>query len=181
MQDLLPLHVRRALAAEESARVRAHVASCASCAAELAVLESAGALFTSATPSVDTSRITAALPAAPTTGRPVLRLEPKARPRFTMSRYAFAAAASLLLVATISFGGLRIYFAGSERGTPDRASRVTTVALAVPVDLVGAGGLADLESAELEALLAALDEMEMTVAAEPSVIRHPLSTLPEGG
>ena len=180
MRDLLPLHAHGALAAEESARVRAHAASCASCAAEVAALQSAAQLFASVTPTLDSARIIAALPTAAPSARPALRLEPRARPRFTMPRYAIAAAASLVLVATISFGGLRAFFGGNDEVVPDSTAGVTTVALAVPVDIVGAGGLADLESDELRALLAALDEMVLTVAAEPTGFRQPVTSLPEG-
>lgn len=189
MQDLLPLDVRGALAAGASARVRAHVAGCASCAAERAVLETAGALFASLTPQVDTARIAASLPAAPAapvvapraTSRPVLRLGRTARRAFTLPRYALAAAASLLLVATISFAGLRAFFADDLTVSPDSAGNGALVALAVPVELVGAGGLADLESDELRDLLLTLDEMELTVASEPVGFRRPVTILPEGG
>ncbi len=181
MQDLLPLHAHGALAAAESARVRAHLATCAACAAELALLESAVRLYAAVTPAVDTARIVAALPSPSTAQRPALRLEPKSRSRFAMPRYALAAAASLLLVATLSLGGLRAFFGAGDDVTPDSTAATSAVALAVPVEIVGAGGLAELESEELRALLAALDEMELTVAAEPTGFRQPVTTVPEGG
>jgi hypothetical protein len=50
----------------------------------------------------------------------------------------------------------------------------------VPVDLLGASGLSGLSTAELTTLLAELESMEATVAAEPITLRQPLALAPEG-
>ena len=60
MRDLLPELAHDALSADDAARVRAHIASCAACAAELRILSAAGELFANATPKVDTAAIVAA-------------------------------------------------------------------------------------------------------------------------
>jgi hypothetical protein len=180
MRDLLPLLAHGALAPDEAARVRVHAASCASCAAELAVLGVARGVFDGVTPSVDVAAIVAALPPAPG-ARPALRLEVPRR-RVRVPRYALAAAASLILVATLSVGALRVLFDGP--GRPDS----TDVASAgdgangasVPVEILGAGGLSELGSEELTALLAELEAMEATVAAEPTTMRQAVTPPPEG-
>ena len=50
---------------------------------------------------------------------------------------------------------------------------------AVPVAIVGGTELADLGASELEALLAELDRMEATVAAEPISMQRAVLDAPE--
>lgn len=180
MRDQLPLLAHDALGAEESARVRAHVASCASCAAELELITAARRVFEGATPQLDVAAIAAGLPVPQPTfaGRPVLRLErPTHRRRFSFPRYALAAAASLILVATLSVGALRSVFFGGIRAD---SVEVAAVEPAGTADILGADGLSELGSDELTALLAELEAMEATVAAEPATVRQPVATTPEG-
>jgi hypothetical protein len=181
MRDLLPLLAQGALAGEAAARVRAHVAGCAACASELRILEAAGAMFAAATPPVDTAAILRALPAAAGT-RPALRLERGAPRRPRMPRYALAAAASILLVATISLSAVLRNFNSPTVGTGvdtvvDSGIRASA---AVPVDMLGADALQELGADELATLLAELETMEATVAAEPNTLRQPVTSTPEG-
>lgn len=174
LQDALPLMARGMLAASEAARVRAHVATCAACAEELALLERAGRLFDTATPRVDVAAIVAKLPEP--VQRPKLELV-RATPRRAVPRYIWAAAASLTLVATLSFPALKDRVFGGSRGTtPD--SGVLRIA-SVPVGLVGGAELSDLGSTELEFLLDELDRMELTVAAEPVAMQRSVLDTPE--
>jgi hypothetical protein len=175
MRDLLPELAHDALSAEESARVRAHVALCASCAVELEVIRTAGKLFAQATPAIDTAAVVRALPAAPTS-RPVLTLERTTRRRFAIPRYALAAAASLLVVASLALPAI---FGGKPVPNIDVALDSNPVAVSAPVAILGASALGDLESDELESLLAALETMEATVSAEP-IDRQPITSTPEG-
>jgi hypothetical protein len=177
MRDLLPELAHDALSVEETARVRAHVAACAACASEMEILRTAGKLFDQFTPGVNTAAIVAALPAAPNS-RPVLTLERPTRRRFAMPRYALAAAASLLILASLSLPSVL-----SNNGT-DVAGNVSLdsgpLSVTAPVAILGASALDDLGSDELEALLAELETMEATVAAEPASERRPITTTPEG-
>jgi len=180
LRDQLPLLARGALGAEESARVLAHVASCAACAAELELLGAARRVFDGATPQINLAAIIAALPVPQPTvaGRPVLRLERSTSARrFAFPRYALAAAASLILVATLSVSALKsVFFDGVSADSVD-------VATAEPVGtagILGADGLSELGSDELTELLADLEAMEATVAAEPTTLRQPVTPTPEG-
>lgn len=168
LRDQLPLLALDALTGEAAARVRAHVGDCASCAAELEVLRKAGALFASATPTVDTAAILRALPQPPG-ARPVLTVQRGGAGRTRIPRYVLAAAASLVLVATLAMPTMRAVFNGEpvvvvESGIP--------VAPTVPVELVGGADLADLGVDELTSLLAELERFDGTVAAEPVAIRQ---------
>lgn len=181
MRDLLPLLAHDALAADEVARVREHAASCASCTRDLELLGAAGRIFADATPDVDLAGILRRIPAAPVS-RPALRVERRTDRRFAMPRYAFAAAASLVLVGALSLGALRTVFNGSSSvgggGTIVVDSEVSGPS--IPVEMLGAGGLSELGSDELRTLLAELEAMEVTVSADPATNRVPVTSMPEG-
>lgn len=182
MRDELPRLSQGTLGAADSTRLRAHIAACPACAAELELLASAARIFAAATPRIDTAAIVSALP-KPQAGSsaPSLRLVPKARSRGNwMPREYLAAAASLLLVGTLSLAMLRGYFfdggSSSARGDGETMARATVA----PVDLLGASDLSALESEELTVLLAELESMEATVVAEPISMRRPIDLAPEG-
>ena len=179
MRESLPALARGRLPADEAARLRAHVARCEACRAELAILEASARVFDAATPRPDVAAILRALPAA--TPTPTLRLVPSApRSRRWAPRYAMAAAASLVLVASLSWAGLRdrLFDATPATGVgPDTALPATPT---VPVALVGGSELADLGEADLEALLTELEQLEATVAAEPVTMQRPVVQAPEG-
>lgn len=179
MRDLLPLLAQGALVGEPAARVRAHVAGCAACASELRILEQAGALFAAATPSVDTAAILRAIPLAPS-ARPALRLERAAPRRIRLPRYALAAAASLVLVASISLSAVLRSFNVPGTGVDIVVDSGIRPVVGMPVDMLGADALQDLGADELATLLAELETMEATVAAEPNTIRQPVTSTPEG-
>ena len=192
MRDLLPLLAHDALDEAELAGVREHVATCASCTLELQLLTSAAAIFAAATPLIDTAAILAKLPTpgtAPLTHladlapsappvRPLLTVERGARlahqsisaSRRT-PRYAIAAAASLLLMVTLSVAVLRPIFSGAPAAVDIAVDSGLPATPTVPVDLVGAEGLRDLGADELQTLLAELETMTATVSAEPSSTR----------
>lgn len=181
MQDLLPGLARGTLPPAEAASLRAHLGACAACAAEFAILERAADLFSAATPQVDVAAILAKLPSPPG-ARPALRVERSAPQAFRVPRYALAAAASVVLVATLSLAVLRPAFfgapvAGVDIAAVDSGLRTPST---VPTALVGGADLADLDVDELTALLAELDRIEATVASEPISMRQPLAATPEG-
>lgn len=175
MRDLLPELAHDALSAEDSARVRAHIAACAPCATEFELLRAAGHLFAQATPAVDTAAVVRALSTA--TGRPALTLDRTPRRRLAIPRYALAAAASLVVVATLALPAI---FGGGNPVPVDVATVETNpAAVSAPVSILGASALGDLETDELKALLAELETMEATVSAEP-IDRQPITSSPEG-
>lgn len=179
VRDQLPLLARGELTSATAAAVRAHVATCAECAAELAVLERAGQLFAAATPRIDTAAVLAKLPAAPGT-RPVLTVSRGTRKPLGLPRYALAAAASLVLVATLSLGAIRDSIFGGDNASAVAIDSGVTVVATAPSALVGGQDLSDFDADELESLLSELDQLEATVAAEPTSIQAPVSNVPEG-
>lgn len=181
MRDQLPALARGALPPAAAVALRAHLGACAACAEELAILEGAGRVFDAATPRIDVSGILAKLPAPPV-ARPALRVERGALRAFRIPRYALAAAASLVLVATLSLTVLRPSFFGTPVAGVDLAAVDSGLRTppAVPTALVGGADLADLDVDELTALLAELDRIEATVALEPMTMRQPLTLAPEG-
>jgi anti-sigma factor RsiW len=180
-RDALPSLLHGQLSAEAAARVRAHLAGCAACAEEYALLERSARLFASATPKIDVAAIVAKLPAA---ARPALTVSRGGLRAARLPRSALAAAASLVLVATLSFAALKgRVFGGGTSATdvaPDSAVPVATAPVAaVPVAMVGGAELGDLGSAELESLLAELERMEATVSADPVTMQRAVVNAPE--
>lgn len=208
LRDLLPLLAHGSLPAAEAARVRAHVAACASCTAELSTLESIRQVLSARAPQVDVSAIAMAVTAATSRGTPVLRVvpgdAPAAKPsasaaparRSGVPRHYIAAAASILVVVSLSIPLLRPdapvrsepaagpTLAGPAVASPIDTPEVVTPnavpAAAVSEGLVVADGLADLSDDDLESLLKELETLEATVSAEPGTLRRPLVNTPGG-
>jgi hypothetical protein len=177
MRDRLPALVHGTLSSVDEARVRAHVAGCASCGAEVALLETARRVIVANGPRIDTAAIVAAVTAPSLT---VVRGGGDAvvRPRRTwMSRQFLAAAASLLVVGSLAIPSVRGKLLG-ERETVAPDSLVAAAGDAAGLAL--SGGLADLSDDDLAALLAEIEAVEPTVASEPGTLRSPLVDSPEG-
>lgn len=185
MRDLLPLLAHDALEPAEAAAVRAHLAVCGSCVAELAVIESASRAISASVPVVSTAAILAGVQR-----RTRLKVErpavspssPRTAARWMPRRYAMAAA-SLILVASASLAVVARTFGGPDvtltdsltvaAGDSAPAARVAAAGISVT------GGLSDLSDDDLSALLAELDQVEATVAAEPASMRRALVDDPE--
>ncbi|MCC7000826.1 MAG: zf-HC2 domain-containing protein [Gemmatimonadaceae bacterium] len=210
LRDLLPLLAHGSLPAAEAARLRAHVAACAACTAELASLESIRQVLAARAPQLDVSAIAMAVTAATSRGTPVLRVvpgdAPAVKPSTTTStvaprrswvpRHSIAAAASILVVVSLSIPLLRPdaspdtaplpmpTVAGpavaSPIDTPDVTTPDVVPAVAASEGLVVADGLSDLSDAALESLLMELETLEATVSAEPGSLRRPLVATPGG-
>lgn len=195
MRDRLPELAHGLLSAPDAAALRAHVAGCASCAAELAALETARLVLQARAPRVDVAAIAEAVTRSVGAPRPALRVErggagapPTARRAVWRSRQFLAAAASLLIVASVAVPMLN-----GPRGGEAVLNRPDTAAIAVsdtPAATVTASatssfavseGLADLSTDDLTTLLAELEAVEATIAAEPYSLRQPLVDTPEGG
>lgn len=190
LRDLLPLLAHDALPPAEASRVRAHVAECAECRAELALLETLRARFDAVTPAISTAAIAAGVQRATVaSGRQGLALVRPARRRGTwLPRQYLAAAASLLLVGTLSLAVLGREFGGRDGVTVDVDSTRVVGGLdsapagpaAASTALSVADGLDDLDAAALTTLLNELESFEATVAAEPVSLRQPLVESPGG-
>jgi hypothetical protein len=178
MRDRLPGLVHGTLSSVDEARARAHVAGCASCSTEVALIETTRRVLVASGPRIDTAAIVAAVTAPSLTvlrGGAGAALRPR---RSWMSRQYLAAAASLLVVGSLAIPSVRSALLGERPTTaPD-----SIVASGAP-DATGlglAGGLDDLSDDDLAALLAELEAVEPTVASEPGTIRTPLVDSPEG-
>lgn len=178
MRDRLPALVHGTLSSLDEARVRAHVAECAACAAELAVLETARRVLVASGPRIDTAAIVAAVTAPSLTlVRGGASAAPRPRRTWVPRRY-LAAAASLLVVGSLAIPSVREKLLGIRTEiTPDSlvASASTDAS-----GLALSGGLGDLSDDDLAALLAELEAVEPTVASEPGTLRTPLVDSPEG-
>lgn len=194
MRDLLPLLGSDALDASGTAAVRAHLASCAACREELRAVECSRAVLAAAAPRVDVGAIVAALPA------PRLRVvagsgtgaRAARQGGFRRSRSYLAAAASLLIVASLASPLLTGVFRESPPvGVPDTSLTMTgpespvapppaipSTPVAAAPGLAVEGGLSDLSDDALSALLAELDAIEATVATEPVTLRRAIVETP---
>ncbi|MHB1298704.1 MAG: zf-HC2 domain-containing protein [Gemmatimonadaceae bacterium] len=189
LRDLLPLLAHDALEAGDAARVRQHLATCADCRTELALLATARDAFDAATPVISTTAIVAGVQRA---------MRPRAVPRPTPHRAygrrwmpgrLVAAAASLVLVASVSLTVLARNFGAPAAGQADGDTvmvasgprdSASEVRLFASAGLSVTGGLSDLSDDELTTLLDELDSVEATIDAEPSTLRHALIEDPGG-
>ncbi len=178
MRDRLPDLLSGRLPAGEQADVRAHVAACVDCRAELELLERV--LASAVTPRVDTTRIVAALPAY----RPASWWRAAGR-----SRQAGIAAALVLLAGTATLIAGRVVGgpplvpdpvasasvqvptrgATSVRETPEPSLGRDALAYR-PTELAVGETLQDLSDADLRELLDELERFEALMPAEPEAI-----------
>lgn len=204
MRDRLPLLGSDALDASETAAARVHLAGCAACREELRAVEFSRAVLTAAAPRVDVGAIVAALPAprlhvvvgsgTGARGGAVERQGASAARRagFRRSRPYLAAAASLLIVASLASPLLTgVFRESTPGGVPDTSLTVAgpespvSTPPAFPSTPVAAvhgiameGGLSDLSDDALSALLSELDAIEATVATEPVTLRRAIVETP---
>ena len=191
MRDRLPDLMHGRLTESERASVQAHVASCADCTAELALLERTRAEL-ARIPAVDVRRIASVIPRAmPVTARQRVPLHRRSSMRLAAS-VAFIVAAGTALAVTVGRDGGRVItpsggtVASTSADTSPVASsepRVVAVGPAVtPVRYTHnsrgmslGGGVADLSEVEMESLLAALESFDGVPAAEPQAELEPIS------
>ena len=174
IRDQLPLLAHGTLAAAEVATVRSHVSSCAVCRAELAVLEVSRRVLDAKVPRVDPAAIVALLPAPRRRG-------------YWMPRQYLAAAASLLIVASLVSPLFRGAFEdATDASLPDTSAAATSVQPVrgeSPGTTAGfsvAAGFGELSDDDLTTLLAELEQLEATIAAEPTSLRTPIASAPDG-
>lgn len=165
IRELLPEYLGGTLSAVVRSKVEGHVATCAECADELALLRLVREAYAASAPAaVDVKAIVRAL------RRPVAR--PVVRSWRRSHAMQIAAAISFIAVGGMSLAVARSFI----NGAPERTGVETTVAanttlVNVDVPVISfAGGLGDIEDEDLEALLSALDNIEalpVTETADP--------------
>lgn len=181
IRDLLPDLMHGALDERHRAMVEAHVAGCAACTAELALLRSSQSVMLRSTPAVNAERIARAvrlaLDGAGSAGRRSLRRRP------LVPMWALSAAAALLIVVIGALAMMNL--SGGARS--DVAQVATDVAVESPPDLPGAtslrpelawasasgllvGAVADLDEDELASMLQYLPALDPYPEEDPPVL-----------
>jgi anti-sigma factor RsiW len=154
IRDLIPDLVHGTLAGAERQRVEQHIASCAECAAEAALIRRARTVLAPRTPSIDAGRIAARIP----------RYAPRSRGRLGTA-WRVAASILVLAVGATTFDLVRRQ-SGQVAGDPTLGeSAVATVADVGTLSF--AGRLSALADEELEQLLADIDQLDTRMPAEP--------------
>jgi len=195
MRERLPELAAGALDAATRARVEAHVAACADCAAELETLRLVRAAYTNA-PVVDVRRIVSALPHPPAVSRTASHAGPPVR---RWMDWRIAAALTMITVGGLSVAVARragspgavdsagaqtnrdsVVIASTAPSGAGNSGPAETVHVRRPLaptrassqkaQLSFGGGVDDLDRATIEALMGALDEIDrapVAPSAEP--------------
>ena len=153
IRELLPDYLSGTLSASRRAEVDAHVASCAECADELAVLRLVREAYVES-PAVNVKAIVAALPQK--SARPAMRSWRRSH------AFQIAAAVSFIALGGISLAVARSFFNGNPSASDTGATNTETPAISF------AGGVSDLGDEDLEALLSALENIEVLPVTETS-------------
>jgi anti-sigma factor RsiW len=153
-RDQLPDYVHERLDAAARARVAAHVATCASCAAEVELLGTARRVLTAAAPRVDIARIVAALPSPPqsTPRLGVIRPSPVRRQPAHLRPWRIAA-----VVATVAIGGASI---AVIRGITNPNVQMPTPTAEPTVVLPDGGRIGELSDDDVQSLLNDIDHFD---------------------
>jgi anti-sigma factor RsiW len=189
VRDLLPEYAHGALERDEAARVAAHLADCAICREELALLEQIRDGLTRGAPQIDVAAIVRALPSSVLAVGETPRLR-VLTPRRWVNRHVwqYAAAAGLILAA-----GSGIVWKFAPEGQPARLADSSQVAATPAVDAtptsgsMGAddgitfgGGLSDLSVDDLQLLLGQMDSLRTLPSTDPQSVT-PVIAINDGG
>jgi anti-sigma factor RsiW len=183
IRDLLPDLMHGALSGQALVAVEQHLATCASCRAELALLKQARQSL-GATPPVNTARIAGAVIRAGA-HRHVPSMSPPSRRAWLLAASVAALAASAALVTLVRMPGdpdlpAVVIHVQPDTLAPDTsapAERVRpTPRVPAVTELVVGGGVSELAEADLESLLRVLEGLDGQIDIEPA----PLLPLVEG-
>lgn len=161
MRELLPEYLGGTLSAPRRAEVDAHLAGCADCTDELALLQLVREAYAATAAPVNVNAIVRALPRRAT--RPVVRSWGR--------RHALqiAAAVSFIALGGMSLAVARSFFIDNPGGLPSDSIVAVTPALGGEEPAISfAGGVSDLGDEDLEALLSALESIEALPVTEPA-------------
>ena len=156
LRDLLPEWVHGRLDAVRADVVATHLAGCAACVDEAALIRRLDATLTGRTPAVNVAAIVAALP------------RPRARTAWHQRTQWRAAAVLLFMAGATSVAVFR------------NPSASEGDALATPA-IEFAGGVSDLSERDLKTLVGEIDKLQATPAAEPDGASTVATDLPQGG
>jgi hypothetical protein len=155
MRERLPELMHGALRAAVATEVRAHVAQCAECRAELALLERVRTAFVA--PTIDTSRIVAKLPAY---------RRPSLFTRATRSAQLRAAAAIVVLAGAFAVSRN----VGDDRTAPPDTAVAVTPAAAAGREIAIGDTFQDLTDSDLMAVLEEIAQLDaVTLDADDDV------------
>jgi anti-sigma factor RsiW len=159
-RDLLPEYAAGRLDAAVASEVAAHLAACASCAAELAVVRAAHIAFPA--PRIDVAKIVAALP------KPVIPLAPRIEKRSKrVISWRIAATIATIAVGGVSVAMLQSLLTDNKPPHVRQVSQKPAEAAPEASGLSVGGNLNDLSEQEMQTLLDKLDEMDAVPSAEP--------------
>ena len=169
MRDLLPEYAHCVLGADDAARVAEHLAACAMCRDELALLRRVQDGLALGVPRMDVAAIVAALPKA----LPMVRVVP----RSWVSRHVWQFAAAAGLVLAVGSGIVwrsapdaelvRIADSSFVAVAPGAESSQTPAAARSEDGITFGGGLSDLSLNDLQALLGQMDSVRMLPSTDP--------------
>ena len=181
MRDRLPELLHDRLPANVRAELVAHVAACADCREELELLRGLRAVLAAPAPRVDVASIVSGLPKAPSQLRP--------RSRRTWADWRIAAAVTVLAVGGSSVALINrtphVTPVPIDAGSPQADSAHTTAVAPTPRhnarsdtnhDIEPSGGLgmsdhlADLDDAQLQALINEIENMKAVPITEPEPV-----------
>jgi hypothetical protein len=156
IRDRLPDLVHDSLTGDDRRRVDQHVAECADCSAELALLRRTRAALARHAPRVDTTRIAASVPA----------WRAAAPRRNHATAWRVAATIGMIAVGTTSY---LLIGPERERGVDSLLTNGTAVSSEAPALSFG-GRLSTLADEDLDQLLAELDDLDGVMPAEPRAV-----------
>lgn len=173
MRDRLPELANDSLAPARRVLVLAHIASCAACTAEIAIVRRARSMIIESAPTMDVAAIVSALP------RPGVTPIGAGRPRSWASSWRIAAAITVLAAGAGSYAAMR--------GRVDIAPIDSILGSAAVSDssagLALTGALDGLSEAELSALVEGLGAIEALpdpdVESEVSAMSAPPALIPD--
>jgi hypothetical protein len=170
IRDLLPDWIHGTLGQGEAARVATHVAGCALCASEAALLRTARRALSRGA-RVDVARIAAAVT------RPGTSVPPARRTRAAGWRLAAG-----LALAAAGAGSVAVFARRGDQPPAVAAGGTAAGGASAPgrPTLTLAAGIADLSDVELERLAGALDELEAAPAIEPGPVLGAIDVDAEG-
>jgi anti-sigma factor RsiW len=153
IRDQLPDLVNGLLAGDSLLSLRAHVAGCSSCQAEVQLIERSRAILIFATPRIDASRIAQRIPA------------PRGRARSWGMDWRIAASIAVLAVG--GGGTALMYNARGPLQPSDSAALIANVA-AAENELPLSADLSGLSDDQLRVLVGSVQQIEALPTAEPS-------------
>jgi anti-sigma factor RsiW len=157
MRDLLPDLLHGGLPEDRRVQVQAHVDGCPDCRAELELLDRIRR--TVATPTLDTARIVASLPA------------------YRQPRRAFVPAAVWRIAAAVVLlaGGVTVLNRSAAPGDVPIADTIARVAAGRPAELSPGASIQDVSDSELRALVEVIDTLDAMLPVEPERIAVPIA------